>query len=160
VAPIVEEREEAVSMCKLLVVGVDGSPEARSALDWALRRGSALEATVRVVTAYSWPGPSWHHPNSPPEERARAHRVQQREIEAVLAEIDDPPPIQDWVVEGAPGNVLIEAARDADLLVVGSRGLGRVARTLLGSVAEECIRRGHIPVLVMPAAGLGTPVAA
>jgi len=52
-------------------------------------------------------------------------------------------------VHGHPDQVLLEAAADADLLVVGSRGHGSVADALLGSVGQYCIHHAHCPVLIM-----------
>ena len=56
------------------------------------------------------------------------------------------------VVEGHPGVVLVDAAADADLLVVGTRGRNPMATILLGSVSEYCVRRSPVPVAVIPPA--------
>ncbi len=59
--------------------------------------------------------------------------------------------VQPEAIFGRPIDVLPEAARGADLLVVGSHGRGRVARAVLGSVADACIRARVCPVVVLPA---------
>jgi len=59
-------------------------------------------------------------------------------------------PIATEVLEGNAAVQLAEAARDADLLVVGSRGHGQVHHAVLGSVSEGCIRHAICPVVVLP----------
>jgi hypothetical protein len=58
-----------------------------------------------------------------------------------------------WVVHGQPGPVLVEAAKDADLLVVGTRGLGAVGRLVLGSVSNYCSHHARCPIAVIPEPG-------
>jgi nucleotide-binding universal stress UspA family protein len=53
-------------------------------------------------------------------------------------------------VEGRAADVLTTAARDADLLVLGSHGHSQVRHTVLGSVSEECVRKATCPVVVLP----------
>lgn len=89
-----------------------------------------------------------HASTHPDEERARAEQTLRDEIASlggrylvtVAAE----------VVEGPAAAVLTAAARDADLLVLGSHGHGRVWHTVLGSVSEECVRQATCPVVVIP----------
>jgi nucleotide-binding universal stress UspA family protein len=54
------------------------------------------------------------------------------------------------LVEGRPTAVLLEAARNADLLVVGSRGHGGFAALLLGSISSQCVHHAPCPVVVVP----------
>jgi nucleotide-binding universal stress UspA family protein len=56
------------------------------------------------------------------------------------------------VREGQPAEVLVEAAEDADLLVVGSRGLGGFRGLLLGSVGQQCAHHARCPVVIVPKA--------
>jgi nucleotide-binding universal stress UspA family protein len=60
-------------------------------------------------------------------------------------------PVVAEVVEGRAAHVLCQAARDADLLVLGSHGHDRVYHTVLGSTAEECVESAECPVVVIPA---------
>jgi len=82
--------------------------------------------------------------------------------EAVAAETDLSVPITTKVVSGHPSNVLVEASKDADLLVVGSRGHGRVRGMVLGSVSNHCTHHAHCPVVVVrsPAPDVGKPAEA
>jgi nucleotide-binding universal stress UspA family protein len=58
-------------------------------------------------------------------------------------------------VNGFPPQELIEASRDADLLVVGSRGVGGFTRLLLGSISDHVMHHAHCPVVVVPGQGRG-----
>jgi nucleotide-binding universal stress UspA family protein len=58
--------------------------------------------------------------------------------------------VQGELVEGRPAGALLEAARSADLLVVGSRGRGGFAGLLLGSISAQCVHHAPCPVVVVP----------
>ncbi|MCX4618160.1 universal stress protein [Streptomyces viridodiastaticus] len=60
-----------------------------------------------------------------------------------------PADVRTEVHYGTPASVLLRAARDASLLVVGSRGLGGFAGLLLGSVAQHCVQHAACPVVVV-----------
>ncbi len=62
---------------------------------------------------------------------------------------DPPLPVRRQVINGHPGAVLVDASRDADLLVVGDRGYGGFAEMLLGSIGEQCVRRARCSVVVV-----------
>jgi nucleotide-binding universal stress UspA family protein len=137
----------------LITVGVDGSEGGRRALAWAVRLAAATGATVEVVTAWSWDGAGFAvgMTNSPEEERAFVAAHQQKDIDEVLNNLDGPAPtISQQLIRAIPVTALTEAARSADLLVLGSHGRGHLATALLGSVGEACVRRGSTPVVIVP----------
>jgi nucleotide-binding universal stress UspA family protein len=132
-----------------IVVGVDGSDRSRQALRWAADLADTFGARVTVVTSwefpltygYGAPIPSWS-----PEDDMR--RVQEESIAGVFG--DDPPHDLERVLR--PGNaahVLIEASRNALMLVVGSRGHGGFAGLLLGSVSAVVAEHASCPVLIV-----------
>lgn len=141
-------------MERLITVGVDGSPGGRRALDWAIRHAQATGATVEVVTAYR-PEPLSYGPTGEDgmdlalEFMAERQRLDLREV--LARNTGARPTIAQRMVPGDPVDVLIEAAWNSDLLVLGSHGRGQLATTLLGSVSEACVRRGVTPVLIVPA---------
>jgi nucleotide-binding universal stress UspA family protein len=58
-------------------------------------------------------------------------------------------PVSGTVVENSPATALLDAAKDADLVIVGSRGHGGLASILLGSVSSQVVHHAHCPVLVV-----------
>jgi nucleotide-binding universal stress UspA family protein len=85
------------------------------------------------------------------EARAELHQV----IEDVVADLAKssmlgrPPDVEELVIEGRPARVLVDLAREGDLLVVGSRGRGRLGGLLLGSVSQHCVERASCPTAVV-----------
>jgi nucleotide-binding universal stress UspA family protein len=138
-----------------MVVGVDGSEGSNRALRWAFEHAGAGDV-VDAVLAYDVPlrwidvGSEYHA--AIVEEATRGAR---KALDAALADVAPPPvgvTVHPVVVEGVTADVLVTTARDADLLVVGSRGRGGFAGLLLGSVSQRCAERAECPVVVVPAA--------
>ncbi|HET8684823.1 MAG TPA: universal stress protein [Micromonosporaceae bacterium] len=135
-----------------IVVGVDGSPGGRLALHWALREAARRGGTVQAVIAWQWDGPeaSGVTDINPKAAKDRAVQTLYRELDAAVAGFVTPPTVATEVVRGSPSLVLTRAAVDADVLVLGSHGHGRLHHAVLGSVSEDCIRRACCPVVVVP----------
>lgn len=131
-----------------IVVGCDGSPESRTAVDWAADHARATDGTLTLVNAWQWPAvqgvPVVLERNTDPPARGLA--VLERLRGAV--DLPDDRVILD-VVRGAPARVLLALAADADLLVVGSHGLGVFSRLVLGSVSARCATHASCPVVVV-----------
>jgi nucleotide-binding universal stress UspA family protein len=152
-------------MTGLVVVGYDGSADARHAVDLAvraLRADAALVVNVwSIPISYTQPGTPFGAPSPPiePDEQRleeEARRVAEegaaRAREAGLA-------AEAAVARGASAEeiarTLLDLAdeRDAMLLVVGRRGMSRLKEVVLGSVSNAAVHDGRRPVLVVPAAG-------
>lgn len=137
-----------------IVVGVDGSHGSQAALRWALRQAAATGSRVEAVLAYD-SGLAWIDVGSDYEDSWTQHAAEQarqeldRVLEAVAPEVHSVP-VHEVVVEGAPAEALVELAKDADQLVVGTRGRGGFAGLLLGSVSQRCVERAPCPVVVVP----------
>ena len=133
-----------------IVCGVDGSDESRRALHEAATLARALDTGLVVVTA-------WQHSTSmydayfPSPEQSPKVVAYSRLEELVAAEFGQTTP--EWVQlraeAGHAGSVLVAAARDAAMLVVGSRGLSGLASPFLGSVSLYCATQAPCPVLVV-----------
>lgn len=140
-----------------LVVGVDGSEPSRRALRFAL--GEALVSASEVVVVNGWEMPLPSEAESMADDPRGLHEeVFDRRSEEVVARlltevVDDRTEhlgISVVRTRANPVDALMEAARDADLLVVGSRGRGGVQGLVMGSVSQGVLRRAKIPVAVLP----------
>ncbi|MGO8873771.1 MAG: universal stress protein [Acidimicrobiales bacterium] len=127
-----------------IVVGVDGSEGADLALDWAAAEALRSGAGLTVVGAWSYGGHLRSTP-SPSDEAAAVVEAARVRLVRGFAEVA----VAGEVREGTPAFVLIEAALDADLLVVGARGLGGFHGLPLGSVAQHCLTHGACPVAIV-----------
>jgi nucleotide-binding universal stress UspA family protein len=132
-----------------IVVGVDGFESSKAALRWAIHQAKLTGAVVEAVTA-------WRIPTSTGWVPATDASDYEGDAVAVLTEsltemctIDPDVRVCPRVVEGRAGQVLVDAAEGADLLVVGSRGHGGLAEALLGSVGQYCVHRAPCPVVIM-----------
>jgi len=140
-----------------IVVGVDGSHGAHRALEWAMREAAARHAPLAVITVHQVAASGWIVvPVFLPVDEPTVEHARQAAEEAVAkaaAQLGEPQPVPVTVrtVTGFPAQELIEASRDADLLVVGSRGRGGFARLVLGSVSDQVMHHAHCPVVVVPA---------
>jgi nucleotide-binding universal stress UspA family protein len=129
-----------------IVVGVDGSSGSRAALRYALDDAGRRAAQVRVVTVFDEPG-YWavaygmSAPVAPSAVTVGLEKAARQMVDDVRAEhprrTDVPVDVRALV--GPPSRVLVEQARDADLLVLGHRGLGGLASATLGSVGVQCV---------------------
>lgn len=147
-----------------VVVGVDGSPESRAALRHGLAEARRRGARLEVVTAFISPERLAVVNRLPivTEREAVAEAAEaaaRSEVDEVVAgeRVEHPgaaaPPVAVRAVAGDPGPALTDAAAGAQVLVVGHRGRGGVATTLLGSVAWWCLRHAPCPLTVVPPPG-------
>lgn len=139
-----------------IVVGVDGSEASLEALRWALRQAALTGATVEAITSWQLPAVyGWDGATIPAdldlESNARA--LQRQALVEVLGPdgADGADGVQARVVQGNPARVLLDAARGADLLILGNRGHGGFTEALLGSVGQHCTQHATCPVLIIPA---------
>ncbi|MET8306961.1 MULTISPECIES: universal stress protein [unclassified Micromonospora] len=124
-----------------VAVGVDGSEPSLVALGFAAERAAQRRVPLRVLRAWT-PGPGGAA--GVPDERAAVEENVEpwrRTFPELTVTVD--------LVPGSPAAMLIEASRDARLVVVGSRGRGGLAGMLLGSVSQQLIQHTHCPVAVV-----------
>jgi nucleotide-binding universal stress UspA family protein len=137
---------------RAIVVGVDGSPGSKAALAFAIEEGLARGVTVEVVTTWLM-GPMTADvatATTYDAEHRRAQETQDAAVAEVLEGVEVRPTISQVVLHEYSGQTLVDAAKDAALLVVGSGRKNVLARTLLGSVSEYCVRHSAVPVVVVP----------
>lgn len=137
-----------------IVVGVDGSPSSVAALRWAIRQAALTGATVDAVTAWRLPSAYGLAPvaDSGMDFEADARKILADALNEA-AEAGQEVTVRRSVAQGHPADVLVQAARGADLLVVGSRGHGGFTAALLGSVSHYCVHHAPCPVLVIRGTG-------
>lgn len=135
-----------------VVVGVDGTALSHEALVFALEEGSVRNVPVVALMAWTF-GTTLRDANAGDtyEQLAQQAAAQLEEIVAeALESCDAPPTVEQRAVHGDSGSALVDAARDAAMLVVGSGRKGPLARVLLGSTSEHCVRHCQSPVVVVP----------
>lgn len=140
-----------------IIVGIDGSQASGIVLRWALREAAIHGDSVTAVHAYlpldaTWAAlPEVALASIPVEtfEQEAKQRAQATLDDCVVA-VDTDVDVRRQVVAGRPADVLIEASRDADLLVVGSRGHGGFRGLLLGSVSHQVVTHAVVPTVVVP----------
>jgi nucleotide-binding universal stress UspA family protein len=134
-----------------IVVGIDGSPGSRAALRWALAEARLRGASIDVITAYSMSYVAMNPEFAYLDPEALVARVTQMQADAIAEESAGAPDVTivPRVVPGPAAGALAQAARGAELLVVGSRGRGRVRDLLLGSVSTYVTHHAPCPVVVV-----------
>lgn len=142
------------SKAETVVVGIDGSPASATVLNWAARYATALGSSVKVVMAWHFPAAAGPAPVgvAPASVRAEVEQNKREQLDtAVTTAFSDSPgvPVEKQIVYGHPAQVLIDESKDADLLVVGSRGHGAFTGMLLGSVSTHCVTHAACPVTVV-----------
>lgn len=122
----------------MIVVGVDGSDGSRRALQWALREAQLRRCPVQVVTAWT-------------EQRSMADEGQRHVVDGAQRELRTSGEISRELVHGAAVDVLIQASKQAALLVVGSHRVTSLRHAGRPSVSEGCARLAECPCVVVPA---------
>ncbi|RCW39631.1 nucleotide-binding universal stress UspA family protein [Halopolyspora algeriensis] len=150
---------------KPVVVGIDGSPASFQALRWAAREASYRGTRLRVVHGDvsalthvpEMPGvslpESYHHAVRRQVEQWLRKAAETAGVEVPDAEVDTE------MRTGSARTVLIDESKTAQLMVVGSRGLGGFSGLILGSVAVALCRHGHCPVAVLRGPDNGAAIA-
>jgi nucleotide-binding universal stress UspA family protein len=131
-----------------IVVGVDGSEGSRRALRWAVEEARVRGARVRAVLAWTYldqPTGGFDAAYGEPDARALLDEVLGEGVRDG-ADVD----VERVVVCDLPARALLDAARGADLLVVGSRGIGGFKGLLLGSVGQQVAQHARCPIVVVP----------
>lgn len=138
-----------------IIVGVDGSEHAHRALGWALAEAALRGSVVRAVHSWRFP-PATKGPDGLPHAdiAGTAERVIDDAVAAALAEVPDASgvTIEREVAGELPAQALIRCSEGAELVVVGSRGLGGFKGLLLGSVADQVAHHARCPVVIVPPA--------
>jgi nucleotide-binding universal stress UspA family protein len=138
-----------------IVVGLDGSSSSQEALEWAVKHAALEHAPLTViavheVAASAWTGNPIIYPADKPEEE-KAREAAQEAVNKAIGALGgaQPESVTVRAESGQAANILIEASKNADLVVVGSRGAGGFANLLTGSVSSKVVSHAHSPVVVV-----------
>jgi nucleotide-binding universal stress UspA family protein len=137
------------------VIGTEGSPDALRAVEGGLELASGFDADVTFVCARVTPSPLLGEPYYQRELDAETLRAREVIGEAMLKAAAAHVNADYEIVDGAPVEAILGVAdsHDADLIVVGSRGLGAVQSAIFGSVSKALVARSKRPVLVVKDSG-------
>jgi nucleotide-binding universal stress UspA family protein len=137
----------------VVVVGIDGSPQSRAALSWAVRYAELIGARVRAVAV-------WHQPmqfaeaSLAPMSEDFANEARRWLADALpddTGEGSEPQvEIETRIEQGEPTHVLLGHASTAELLVLGNHGRSPLGAMVLGSVAQRCAHHAPCPLLLVP----------
>lgn len=134
-----------------IVAGVDGSSSSISALRWAMNQARLTGARVDAVIAWRYPPMYGPAVVSIADYEPGARQILSEALTEVTA--GSGVQVRQYVVQGHPAQVLLDAADGADLLVVGSRGHGGFTEALLGSVGQHCVHHAPCPVVIIRGKG-------
>ena len=139
------------------VVGVDGSRGSHEALLWALTEARQHRASVEAVMVWSDPwaldGPTTLI-GLGREGVTELHERLATVVKSSVAELHaEDVRVAERVIAGHPAEVLARESADAQLLVLGSRGLSGVRGLMLGSVSARCSQLAQVPVVIVPDPG-------
>lgn len=141
-----DEAGQSPWLARGIIVGIDGSESSVEALRCAVRLGELANTTVRAIAVWQ-PVPFGKWGTSVYQPVKEASAILTAAVGRVLGDN-----VPDWFTampkQGAAADALIEASATSDLLIVGTRGRGKVTGLLLGSVSSACLGRADCPVLV------------
>ena len=138
-----------------IVVGIDASTHSMAALTWAMREAAVKKVpltviTVEIVAASGWGGSQVYGADF--ELRDKAQKAAEEAVAATAKSLGDgaPESVTVQALLGQPAEQLIEAAKDADQLVLARRGTGGFNRLMLGSVTSQVVHHAECPVTIVP----------
>jgi nucleotide-binding universal stress UspA family protein len=138
-----------------IVVGVDGSNGAHEALKFAAREAGLRKARLQIVSAWEIPPAVYAGGFAPTLDQNTidgfgegARKIVQEAI-AQAKELEPGIEVDGGVAEGQAAEILLNEAKNADLVVVGNRGLGGFGSLLLGSVSHQVVQHALCPVTVV-----------
>lgn len=133
-----------------IVVGIDDSPGSDEALMWGVEESMRVGAEIELIHAWSYPYANGRHHGSDPRHEMRLDAM--RTLEAAELRVKgfcEHLRVHSIVSEESPAKAIIDAGRDADLIVVGTRGRGGFASLVLGSVSRTVLQHATVPVVLV-----------
>lgn len=128
-----------------VVAGIDGSDSALRAALWAVDEAVSRSTPLRLIYATK----AIHESSDEYTEEVHHAKAALREAKKAIESTGQPIKIETEIVTGPPDAALITESRDAALICVGSVGIGRYARAILGSTTTELAEKAHCPVAII-----------
>lgn len=143
---------------KIMLVAFDGSPSANAALKWAAEHASQLQMQIEVVNVWEYAesaldvagvgfGSAGYVGESDPQ--LWSEGILKEGVSVAFGKHADE--IKVSSIEGGIVRTLVELTKGASLLVMGSRGHGKLADLILGSISESCAAKSKCPVVIVHA---------
>jgi nucleotide-binding universal stress UspA family protein len=137
-----------------IYVGIDGSSHSQLALQWAMREAVIRREPLTVIAVHEVPTSGWGGMIVYPQDselRAESRKAAQEAVDKAAAQLGGAVPSSVTVQAsvGLPAAQLIEVSKDADLLVIGSRGAGGFTRLIVGSTSAQVSEHAHCPVVIV-----------
>jgi len=148
--PGLAERGAAIGR---VAAAFDGSPESAEAVHQAAVVATATGASLRAVGVFDTLQVAWVGPSQTQVNRDFADemiRAMHSELDAAVERFAPGVEVDTEVIEGTPADTLVAVSKEADLLVCGSRGMGPVGATLVGSVSNRLVHSAACAVLAVP----------
>ncbi|MFJ3306684.1 universal stress protein [Streptomyces sp. NPDC086549] len=139
-------------MLRSITVGLDGSPESRAAAEWAAREAQLRDLPLKIVHVWEpVPEPMAQAPQLGAETHQHWTERIPREAAEGISLRHPGVQVTGEHLSGRPGEELAEAAKTAELLVLGSRGLGGIGGFMVGSVGLSVLAHAERPVVLVRA---------
>ena len=137
-----------------IYVGIDGSSHSQLALEWAMREAVIRREPLTVIAVHEVPTSGWGGMIVYPQDtelREESRKAAQEAVDKAAAQLGGAAPSSVTVQAsiGLPAAELIELSKDADLLVIGSRGAGGFTRLIVGSTSAQVSQHARCPVVVV-----------
>lgn len=136
-----------------IIVGVDGSETSRRALRWAVEEARLRQASLEVVLAWHPPYVGGYPYTGTLIDPTVFEDAARQTLDEVVDGVDTsglPQPVERVQCLGDAASAILETAKGADLVVLGSRGLGGFTGLLLGSVSHHVAHHATCPVVIVP----------
>jgi nucleotide-binding universal stress UspA family protein len=139
-----------------IVVGIDGSPTAERALQWAVEHAAALHTSLSVIAVHQVAKSYWGHERVVGSgDVSVLGQLQQAAEEMTQQAVNQlgaakPASVQVRAVNGFVVEELLNASRDAEELVLGSRMTRSLSRLVMGSVSNEIVQHASCPIVIVP----------
>jgi len=142
---------------KKILIAVDDSPHSQRAKELGVEVGNALDAEIAFVYVFdatATPAGAWGFPADriSAMSQLEGKRLLDKFLEGLPKQPSSKTPVREFLESGSPAEAIVRVARKwgADLIVMGSRGRGKVKGILLGSVSQDVLSNAPCPVLVAP----------